>query len=49
MEELARDVGVRAVEEFIAAIAHTGGEATAKPIREWWAKKQASGVAVKTD
>jgi hypothetical protein len=40
MEGLLKDVGPRAVEEFIAAVAHTQGEAAAKPMREWWAKKQ---------
>ena len=31
------EVGRRAVEEFIDAIAHTRGPAAARPLREWWA------------
>ncbi len=41
MEGLLNEVGPRAVEEFIAAIAHSWGESAAKPLRQWWASKQA--------
>ena len=42
-------IGDRAVEEFIAAVAHTSGEAAVKPMREWWAKIQESRVEVSAD
>jgi len=42
-------IGDRAVEEFIAAVDHTSGEAAAKPMREWWARIQESRVTARTD
>ncbi len=38
LERMQRDVGARAVEEFIAAIAAERGEVAARPLREWWAQ-----------
>ena len=40
MEGLLNDVGPKAVEDFIAAQAHNGGDAAAGPLRAWWAEKQ---------
>ncbi len=49
MEGLANDAGARAVEEFIAAVEHTAGEAAAKPAREWWVERQASTAATRSE
>ena len=49
MEVLFRDVGPRAVEEFIAGVAHNGGEAAAKPMVDWWASKKESAAAAPAD
>ncbi len=40
LEGLINDIGPRAVEEYIAAVAHTSGESGAKIVRDWWAMKQ---------
>ena len=48
LEGLINDVGPRAVEEFIAAVAHTSGESGAKIVSEWWANKQ-SELEVRAD
>ncbi|MCI0439629.1 MAG: hypothetical protein L0177_10930 [Chloroflexi bacterium] len=42
MEGLIRDAGPKAVEEFIAMVANSGGEAAARQLRDWWAEKQKS-------
>ena len=41
MEGLIDDIGPRAVEEYIAAVAHTSGANGARIVRDWWATKQA--------
>jgi len=41
MEGLLRDVGPSAVEEYIAAVAHTQGDGSASALRTWWALRQA--------
>ena len=41
LDGLINDIGPRAVEEYIAAVAHTSGEGGAKIVRDWWAEKQA--------
>ena len=44
------EAGPRSVEEFIAATASWGGEASARPLRDWWEQKQAGGgVAAPSD
>ena len=43
VEGLLRDVGPSAVEEYIAAVAHTQGEGAAWALRAWWAGKQPGG------
>lgn len=42
MEGLLRDVGPRAVEEFIAAAAHNEGDRSGAALRDWWAAKRPS-------
>ncbi len=37
------EAGPRSVEEFIAATASWGGEASARPLRDWWEKRQSTG------
>jgi len=49
MEGLLRDGGRRAVEEFIAAVVHNGGDAAARPLRDWWVKKKGSDVETRAD
>jgi hypothetical protein len=40
MEGLLEAGGPRAVEEFIAAITHTQGEAMGRPLATWWASRR---------
>ena len=40
VEGLLRDVGPSAVEEYIAAVAHTQGDGAASALRAWWALRQ---------
>jgi len=49
VEGLANDAGPRAVEEFIQAVEFTTNLETVKPLREWWADKQASGIGTQAD
>ncbi len=43
MEALLELAGVRAVDEFIAAIGHSYGDAAAGPLRRWWSDRSSAG------
>ncbi len=49
MEGLIRDAGPKAVEEFIAMVANSGGEAAAKQLRDWWTEKRKSVTRTHSD